>query len=145
MSRCARDCHGSSRWSRTIAGSLREERLELTLPRFGIETATRLDVALEALGMPTAFDRREADFSGISPEWDTGGIGRLHIQAAVHQANIDVDEYGTEAAAATAVIIGFESEPPQFNVDRPFVFALRDRQTGAVLFFGRVTDPSLGR
>ena len=63
----------------------------------------------------------------------------------VHQANIDVDEEGTEAAAATAVIIGVLSSFPDavtLTVDRPFVFALRDTQTGAVLFLGRITDPS---
>jgi serpin B len=71
---------------------------------------------------------------------------QLLIQDVVHQANITVDEEGTEAAAATAVVVGVTSapadEPVEVTVDRPFVFALRDRETGAVLFFGRVVDPT---
>ena len=123
----------------TITGSIQTNRIALTLPRFGVETKAKLNDLLAALGMPTAFDWKLADFSGINPEADD-----LHIQAVVHQANIDVDEYGTEAAAATAVVIGEESAPLQFSVDRPFIFVVRDRETGAVLFLGRITDPSIG-
>lgn len=122
----------------TIIGSLEEQRIALTLPRFGIETKADLADTLKALGMPTAFDEDLADFSGITTESDG-----LAIQAVIHQANIDVDEFGTEAAAATAVVIGYESRPLSFNVDRPFIFALRDRESGAILFLGRVTDPSI--
>ena len=111
----------------------------MTLPRFGVETQANLSDLLAALGMPTAFDKGLADFSGITTESDG-----LHVQAVVHQANIDVDEYGTEAAAATAVVIGFESAALPFNVDRPFIFLVRDRETSAVLFLGRITDPSIG-
>lgn len=122
----------------TIIGSIGEQRIALTLPRFGVETKAKLNELLAALGMPTAFEAELADFSGITTET------RLFIQAVVHQANIDVDEYGTEAAAATAIVIGEESGPFPFKVDRPFIFVVRDRETGAVLFLGRVTDPSIG-
>ena len=126
----------------TITSSLEQQYVVLTLPRFSVDTQASLRDLLKAMGMPTPFDPDRADFTGLSPLGD-----ELFISAVVHQANIDVDEYGTEAAAATAVIIEQESGPPSdpltLNVDRPFLFALRDTQTGAVLFLGRVTDPTI--
>jgi serpin B len=110
----------------------------LGLPKFGAETKVELAKVLSALGMPTAFTDR-ADFSGISTQEP------LLIDAVIHQANIDVDEHGTEAAAATAVVVRGVSLPidtVSLIVDRPFLFALRDVETGAVLFLGRVADPS---
>ena len=91
------------------------------------------------MGMPTAFEAGEADFSGITTE------ERLFISAVIHQANIDVDEAGTTAAAATAVVMRSSAapDPVTLTVDHPFLFALRDVPTGAVLFLGRVTDPSV--
>jgi serpin B len=122
-----------------IVTSLRSGSVALALPRFGIETKAGLAPVLSDLGMPTAFSEL-ADFSGITR------AERLAIAHVVHQANIDVDEKGTEAAAATAVVMNVTSAPPEgvaFRVDRPFVFALRDVATGAVLFLGRVTDPAV--
>jgi serpin B len=90
--------------------------------------------------MATAFDPDAADFSGMASG------DRLAIGAVIHQANIDVDEKGTEAAAATAVEMvatGMPEEPVTLTVDRPFVFALRDLDTGAVLFLGRITKPEV--
>jgi serpin B len=124
----------------SVVGALQERSVQLSFPRFGIETKTELGEVLAALGMPTAFTDM-ADFSGITTDYP------LAISAVVHQANIDVDEAGTEAAAATAVIIGAVSAPivdVTLDVDRPFLFALRDKPTGAVLFLGRVMDPSQG-
>lgn len=124
----------------TITDALRQTGVELAFPRFGFETKAELADLLAALGMPTAFSDA-ADFSGITTDYP------LAISAVVHQANIDVDEAGTEAAAATAVIIGETSAPLSdvtLRVDRPFIFALRDVPTGAVLFCGRVMDPSAG-
>jgi serpin B len=92
--------------------------------------------------MPSAFDDARADFSGITT------AEQLVISAVIHQANIDVDEKGTEAAAATAVVMragAMPAEPVTLRVDRPFIYALRDLPTGAILFLGRVTDPSIGR
>ena len=79
-----------------------------------------------------------ADLSGMN------GTGGLFIQDVVHEAFIAVDEKGTEAAAATAVVVGETSAPPPatLTVDRPFLFAIIDRPTGATLFIGRVVDPS---
>jgi serpin B len=115
--------------------------VDLTLPRFSIETKTQLGELLRALGMPTAFSDA-ADFSGITT------AEQLAISEVIHQANIDVDEKGTEAAAATAVVMratGMPAEPVTVRVDRPFLFVLRDVPTGAILFLGRVGDPSIER
>ena len=124
-----------------ITGALTQTQVALALPKFGIETKAELGPILAALGMPSAFDDR-ADFSGITT------AEQLVISNVIHQANIDVDEKGTEAAAATAVVMratAMPAEPVAFRADRPFLFALRDVPTGAVLFLGRVGDPSIER
>ena len=124
-----------------IAGGLTAGQVALSFPKFGIETRTELAPILATLGMPSAFDDR-ADFSGIT------SAERLAISNVVHQANIDVDEKGTEAAAATAVVMretAIAAEPIAFRADRPFLFALRDVPTGSILFLGRVGDPSIDR
>ena len=93
-----------------------------------------------ALGMPIAFEGGRADFSAMSP-----GGRDLYIQDVIHEAFIAVDEDGTEAAAATAVIVGETAAPVKtvpLKVDRPFIFAIRDNDTGAIIFLGRVLDPS---
>ncbi len=125
----------------TIVDALAPAQVALALPRFGIETRTELAPILASLGMPSAFDDR-ADFSGITT------AERLLISNVVHQANIDVDEKGTEAAAATAVVMratAMPAEPVILRADRPFLFAIRDVPTGAILFLGRVGDPSIPR
>ena len=110
----------------------------LTMPRFEFESKFRLSEALSDMGMPIAFVEAEADFSGMN------GEGRLFIQDVVHKAFVAVDEAGTEAAAATAVIVSIVSERQrvEVNVDRPFVFLIRDIETGTILFVGRVLSPS---
>ena len=114
-------------------------QVDLTLPKFDIATAISLGDTLQSLGITAAFSS-DADLSGITTQES------LDVAAVIHQANITVDEAGTEAAAATAVIGEATSAPPSdpivFTVDRPFVFALRDRGTEAILFIGRVGDPS---
>ncbi len=112
----------------------------LGLPKFGTESQLGLGDILAALGMPTAFDADTADFSGMT------AADRLYIGAVIHQANIDVDEKGTEAAAATAVMMaasGALAPPVELTVDRPFIYALRDMETGAILFLGRITEPAV--
>ncbi len=124
-----------------ITGALGATQVDLTFPSFGIETKAELAPVLAALGMPTAFGS-EADFSGITT------AERLAISNVIHQANIDVDEKGTEAAAATAVVLratGMPAQPIEVRADRPFLFLLRDLPSGAVLFMGRVADPSIPR
>lgn len=122
-----------------IVAGLAPRSVQLGLPKFGTESQVELGDVLGALGMPTAFTDA-ADFSGISTQTP------LQISAVVHQANIDVDENGTEAAAATAVVMRESAAPADtvtLTVDRPFLFALRDLETGAVLFLGRIADPSV--
>ena len=117
--------------------------LHLFMPRFGIDTRTDLVPVLEKMGMKAAVDAASADFSGITSS------SKLFIGHVIHQANIDVDEKGTEAAAATAIVMlagGCTGPEPARTVtlrlDRPFLFLLRDVRTGAILFMGRVLDPS---
>lgn len=111
----------------------------LSLPRFTYESVFSLNEALQDLGMTDAFDPDRADFSGMDGSQD------LYIGSVLHKAFVSVDENGTEAAAATAVIMqltsAFADEPITFNVDRPFIYLIRDGQTGSVLFVGRVMDP----
>ena len=124
-------------------------RVKLYLPRFGIDTGAPLQGPLKGLGMALPFARGTADFSGIHVPKDPEE--RLYIGDVIHQANIDVDEKGTEAAAATAVVMqatggGCEdtyAKTITLRLDRPFLFFVRDVETGAVLFMGQVTDPSV--
>jgi serpin B len=119
-----------------IAG-LVERRVTLAIPRFRFRTPAGLRDVLRSLGMRDAFDPGVADLSGMD------GTRELFVQDVVHEGFISLDEAGTEAAAATAVIVGRTSapEPATFIADRPFLFAIRDKPTGAVLFLGRVADP----
>ena len=129
------DADGFSR----IAAALGPQEVELTLPRFAVETKAELGDLLGALGMPLAFDPDRADFSGMTAD------EQLFIAHVIHQANISVDEKGTEAAAATGVVMSATAVPVELahlHVDHPFLFALRDVPTGAILFLGRVLDPS---
>jgi serpin B len=120
----------------TVVEGLLPRQVFLTLPKFRYESEFSLAERLAALGMPDAFGA--ADFSGMD------GTRNLFISAVFHKAFVAVDEAGTEAAAATAVVVG-ESLPlvdVTLTVDRPFVFLIRDRETGSILFLGRVVDPS---
>ena len=123
-----------------LAGSLTHGLVNLSLPKFTYESEFSLNAALIALGMPDAFDPSRADFSGMD------GARDLYISDVLHKAFVSVDEQGTEAAAATAVIMEVTSapvgEPISFTVDRPFLYMIRDQQTGTLLFLGRVVDPS---
>lgn len=116
--------------------ALAPQALTLTVPKFTFEADFNLGEALKALGMTDAFTG-DADFSGMT------ATANLFIQAVVHKAFVAVDEDGTEAAAATAVIVGETSVPTfiDFKADRPFLFFIRDRPTNSVLFVGRVVDP----
>jgi serpin B len=114
------------------------QSVTLTMPKFSFESEFSLNEALVALGMEDAFGA-EADFSGMTGSRD------LHISDVVHKAFVDVDEAGTEAAAATAVIMVESAmevvEPVEMKVDRPFIFLIRDDDTGTILFTGRVLNP----
>ncbi len=117
--------------------AIKTANVSVFLPRFKIESAYDLKDTLIAMGMNAAF-AGDADFSGID------GTRNLFIAVVAHKAFVAVDEAGTEAAAATAVVLELKGEPgaPKvFRADRPFVFLIRDKKSGAVLFLGRVSDP----
>jgi serpin B len=117
---------------------LAERHVALTVPRFEFESGFDLSAVLAAMGMPLAFTL-QADFSGMTP-----GEG-LFISDVIHRATISVGEAGTEAAAATAVVMPPSAMPADLvtvTVDRPFLFLIRDLQTGTILFMGRVVDAS---
>ena len=119
---------------------LRPQRVQLALPKLLLRTRFELADALKALGMALAFDLNRADLSGIA-----GRPGDLYIKAVVHEVYVRVDEAGTEAAAATGGVVNATSAPAPaaivFDVDRPFVFLIQDRTSGAVLFLGTVSSP----
>ncbi len=122
-----------------LLAGLALRQVTLALPRFRLTGQFSLGPALAALGMPLAFTSR-ADFTGITTAQP------VHISDVVHQAYLDVDEQGTEAAAATAVVIRAAARvmipgpPVELTVDRPFLFAITEPAGGTPLFLGRVTD-----
>ena len=121
-----------------VLRQMRPQPVEIYLPRFAVESSFNLGKTLAAMGMSDAFTPFVADFSGIDGEQD------LYVSFVLHKAWGQVNEAGTEAAAATVIgvvgtVIGFE---PIFRADHPFLFLIRDTQTGSVLFLGRLTNPS---
>jgi serpin B len=122
-------------------GDVRPRQVELALPKWTARKPLGLNDALKALGMKSAFDGTTADLSGID------GTRDLVVSDVVHEGFVDVAEQGTEAAAATGVVVGVRSmaprpeEPFVVKADRPFAWAIVDRETGAVLFAGTVADP----
>ncbi len=121
-----------------ILDGLGYSQVALALPRFEFEADFTLRDTFAAMGMPDAFSDA-ADFSGMTGNRD------LSISEVIHKAFVSVDEAGTEAAAATAVLIlgaAAPEEPVEFTVDRPFLFLIRDLGTGTILFIGRVVDPT---
>jgi len=120
-----------------ILTSLERRSVVLTLPGFEFESEFSLKETLAAMGMPIAFSM-DADFSGMTGNYE------LFIAEVVHKAFVSVDESGTEAAAATAVMMqltGMPQKPIEITVDRPFIFLIRDVKTGSILFIGRVINP----
>jgi len=121
-----------------IQGNMEYREVALSMPGFEFESSIGLNQILSAMGMPAAFSD-EANFSGMNGNRD------LYIAEVLHKAFISVDESGTEAAAATAVIMaltGIPDEPIEVTVNRPYIFLIRDIESGTILFIGRVLDPS---
>jgi serine protease inhibitor len=123
-------------WSAWTSGLI-EQKVGLTLPRFRLEFSRELKDDLSALGMRIAFDPARADFSGML---EGAGPGDLYITRVIQKTFVDVNEEGTTAAAATAVGIGLTSAPPVVRFDRPFLFAIRERFSGTILFLGQVAE-----
>jgi serpin B len=133
------DGFSSSNWKNWMENFEIADRVQITMPRFKYAFETSLNQVLETLGMEKAFLPNMADFSGISDE-------DLYISEAIHKSYIDVNETGTEAAAVTGLVFATTSignEPPTvpFYVDRPFVYAITENDTGAILFIGEVNHP----
>lgn len=123
-----------TRWSEWLA-TLAEQEALIALPKFRLEYERTLKDDLSALGMRVAFDQSgRADFSGMG-----GQPGELFLSRVTQKTYVDVNEEGTEAAAATLVGVGVTSAPLPFLVDRPFLFAIRERLSGTILFLGQVT------
>jgi serpin B len=115
--------------------------VDVTFPKFKMESSFELKKALAGTGIVDAFDQTKADFTGISSKQG------LFVSSAMHKAYVSVDEKGTEAAAVTAVTIQtvgrpITIKPVPFSADHPFIFVLQDKGSGAILFIGRVTDPT---
>jgi serpin B len=133
---------------RECLAKMSRRKVKLYLPKFRVAwSATKLTAWLSALGMPLAFSRSHADFSGIDGHEPPHPEG-LFISNIFQKAFVDVNEEGTEAAAASAVVFrmrGRVSKPPPVptvRADHPFLFAILDRYSDSILFFGRMSDPT---
>jgi serpin B len=126
---------------RTWTEQMPKREVEVYLPRFSMTYECQMSQLLSDMGMPEAFSPL-ADFSGMTGSRD------LYISGVIHKAFVEVNEEGTEAAAATGVAMramAMPFPPPVFRADRPFVFVIRDNGTGSILFIGRLTDPTQGK
>lgn len=124
--------------------ALHEQQVCVYLPKFKLTWgATKLNDPLEALGMDASFDEETADFSGMD-----GRLNWLYIGLVLHKAFVEVNEEGTEAAAATAGVMKERAmrpaAPPEFRADHPFLFLIQEEETGAILFLGRMANPAQG-
>ena len=118
----------------------KKQKVRVYLPRFEMKSPFALGEVLAKMGMRDAFNPTKANFAGMD------GTRDLFIQAVLHQAFVAVDEKGTEAAAATAVVMGLRSAArprpaPVFRADHPFLFTIRENSTGSILFMGRLAEP----
>lgn len=122
--------------------SLEERKVIVFLPKFTINSKFNLGETLKAMDMVDAFVPGKANFAGMDgrPDW-------LYFSEVIHQAFVEVNEQGTEAAAATAVVVGGTGlgppPPPTFRADHPFLFLIQEKRTGSILFIGRVTEPTM--
>ena len=130
-----------AQWN-TIINKLDSAKVDLYLPKFTLNFSKSLKDELKALGMGIAFDPLRADLSHISSK-----VG-LFVSDVLHKTYVNVDEEGTEAAAATAIIfVGSSRNPDQtkisvMRIDHPFIFAIREHQSGTILFIGKVVNPA---
>lgn len=128
------DAAALQEWTR----NLDQRKVSVFLPKFKIESMFSLSGELEALGMKDAFEPDRADLSGMD------GTRELFIKEVIHKSFVEVNEEGTEAAAATGVVVGVRSvpqQPPEFRADHPFLFFIRHDATGSILFIGRLARP----
>jgi serpin B len=126
---------------RDVVRNLKDQKMFLSMPKYKLEYKLDLTDPLKALGMEIAFDRTRADFRRISRAVYEAG-DRLFISEANHKTFVEVNEEGTEAAAVTSIGMGVESAPPSIRIDRPFLFVIRERSSGTVLFVGKILNPN---
>jgi len=125
-----------------LKNMLEEQPVDVYMPKFTFDTKYSMVETLKNMGMLTAFSAGNADFSGMD------GTRNLYISDVIHQAFVEVNEEGTEAAAATAVVMKLtmapapEELPPVFRADHPFIFIIQDSESGNILFLGKVADPT---
>jgi serpin B len=125
----------------SLLAQMKKQKVEIFLPRFKLESDFKLKDTLAKMGMPDAFVPPKADFSNID------GTNDLYISGVFHKAWAEITEEGTEAAAATIVVVegrGIAKRPPPppvFRADHPFIFLIRDTRSGSLLFVGRLADP----
>jgi serpin B len=130
----------SSAWLDSIISNLSQEKVRVRFPKFRATNDFLLGKTLRSMGIIDAFDSTAADFSGMT------GNRFLHISEVIHKAFVDVNEEGTEAAAATAVAMAAgcairPHEPPMFRANHPFLFFIRDNRSGSILFMGKIVHP----
>jgi len=132
-------------WFERTRNAVSYRDVRLYMPRFEFETSLDLRTSLQQMGLTDVFDGNVADLTGM---FDPAAVNEnLFVTAALHKAFIGVDETGTEAAAATAIVVGITSapmpsQPVEVRLDRPFMYTIYDRQTGAILFLGQVLNPT---
>ena len=129
-----------AKWLDAMPGRLVSKEVQVAVPKFKMRAEFELSKVLSKMGMPLAFTDK-ADFSGMTSE------AKIQIDQVIHQAYVDVNEEGTEAAAATAVTmrtmaIRQPEKPVVFRADHPFMFMIRDTRSGAILFMGKVVNPA---
>lgn len=133
-----------NKYYQDIIAALQFNEVRLSVPKFQTTYKINLGTTLSQMGMPLAFSPSDADFSGMTGKRD------LCISEVIHQAFINVDERGTEAAAATAVVMTMTAIRPSsdikvFNADHPFVFLIKDNTTGSILFMGKIMNPKVSK
>ena len=120
-----------------LVSSAFKDRLMVSIPKFKIESQANLKDALKSLGINEAFVHGKANFTNIADSPD------MYLSEVVHKAFVEVNEEGTEAAAATAAIVEIECMPMEFHATRPFVFVIKDNMSGAILFMGHLMNPNV--
>ena len=120
--------------------------IDVSMPKFKMETGYNLIPPLTGLGMPDVFSSSAADLSGIGDVLKPGYEGNnLYVTKALQKAYIDVNEEGTEAAAVTVIVVyagSVQPPTPIFTADHPFIFMIVDNESGTILFMGRMSDPA---
>ena len=122
---------------------LQETEIQVSIPKLEMKTKYLLNGSLKNMGMPDAFHKKDAKFGGMA---DISTLpGNIYVSKAIHDAYVKVNEEGTEAAAVTTIIVAIDEAVPQpqaFIADHPFIFLIQDDESGAILFMGRVSDPT---